>query len=164
MEPRSDERGRAAIDDEVGRLRKASMEPRSDERGRVGEVDDPQAVIFASMEPRSDERGRSPMMMVSSTHLVASMEPRSDERGRRDCNSSCNAIRRLQWSPVRVNAEGHQAEILPAFTLRLQWSRVRMNAEGPPQEQRRRRGQQASMEPRSDERGRATCGGGVVES
>src|SRR5258706_11659 len=69
------------------------------------------------------------------------------------------SITLLQWSRVRMNAEGAASIHAGIDSTSLQWSRVRMNAKGPPKEQRRRRGQQASMEPRSDERGRATCGG-----
>src|SRR5258706_28167 len=83
------------------------------------------------MEPRSDERGRPVWQVVGVVVHGASMEPRSDERGRLSPQGRAFVEEMLQWSRVRMNAEGHQRA---GRTFAIGF---------------------ASMEPRSDERGRA---------
>src|SRR5258706_11657 len=82
------------------------------------------------------------------------MEPRSDERGRPTQRVRVYLHAKLQWSRVRMNAEGTNPRLTNFQISVLQWSRVRMNAEGQSRRDGAAGGDGASMEPRSDERGR----------
>ncbi len=86
--------------------------------------------VAVAMEPRSDERGRLDLEVQHFDLAGASMEPRSDERGRQKAVVSLAAAVSLQWSRVRMNAEGPRRSPTSRTSTSLQWSRVRMNAEG----------------------------------
>ena len=84
----------------------------------------------------------------------ASMGPHADERGRVARHVRGGADRRLQWGRVLMNAEGRRRQRYGREFARLQWGRVLMNAEGTTPNVALAQIADASMGPRSDERGR----------
>ncbi len=92
-------------------------------------------------------------------HPGASMGPRSRERGRLAVVTVPVPVSGLQWGRVRENAEGPGRPKGSASVIRLQWGRVRENAEGlHGHHPVGVRGREASMGPRSRERGRRDAG------
>src|SRR5690625_2924576 len=132
---------------------RASMEPRSVERGMAKVCGITRERVRASMEPRSVERGMTTAGYNKNGICYASMEPRSVERGMHHQTSFRICSYRLQWSRVRLNAECRQVLDQRPRPFSLQWSRVRLNAEWMNLWSTNLTIVQASMEPRSVERG-----------
>ena len=84
----------------------ASMEPRSNERGRAAASAELTGNVVASMEPRSNERGRPPSAPTCPAISRASMEPRSNERGRSISVRYPSCLALLQWSLAPMSEEG----------------------------------------------------------
>ncbi len=114
----------------------------------------PQRDPRASMEPRSIERGETlpdppalperPRLQWS--HVQSNVESRSHARSR-------SASPWLQWSHVQSNVESCLPGKRPWQSVRLQWSHVQSNVERLPQAVHGELASEASMEPRSIERG-----------
>ena len=155
MGPRSHERGNWVPLFRPSRHRPASMGPRSHERGN------PEAPVvgwlqpFASMGPRSHERGNARGEgRAGSGGQGASMGPRSHERGNMGLKTLReNLVMALQWGRVLTNAETSLVRERYAKGCLLQWGRVLTNAETHCDGMVRNYAHDASMGPRSHERG-----------
>ncbi len=113
------------------RLRKASMEPRSAERGNGQVIEERRCESDASMEPRSAERGNIATASENAAERQASMEPRSAERGNSAacaghpqwCACFNGATLSRAWKPVVPGSK------LPETVYALQWSHAQPSVE-----------------------------------
>src|SRR5579884_3509355 len=107
----------------------------------------------ASMGPRSDERGNDFQFQRDSARNQASMGPRSDERGNSLSRSRSSQSQGLQWGRAQMSAEMLIGVSWPQGISTLQWGRAQMSAEMRTNRARCASNTNASMGPRSDERG-----------
>ena len=110
--------------------------------------------LGASMGPRSHERGNERKQHPHTSDARASMGPRSHERGNvPEPPKPTPKTKTLQWGRVLMNAETKLTVPWQSFIRVLQWGRVLMNAETSLAEDSHRGPRDASMGPRSHERG-----------
>ena len=109
----------------------------------------------ASMGPRSHERGNIRIGDSAWVSRAASMGPRSHERGNTTSDADVEKVLAgaLQWGRVLMNAETWPRTSLWKSKGSLQWGRVLMNAETQQLPLQRAQPVDASMGPRSHERG-----------
>ncbi len=161
MGPRSCDRGEPDLPPRVVVGGPASMGPRSCDRGEADQAHACRRIMGASMGPRSCDRGelkkRRPARRGKKS---ASMGPRSCDRGEGQ-NSDCPVPQTgLQWGRGHVTAERPEGAVaLRGLDAALQWGRGHVTAERPARTRRRPGSSEASMGPRSCDRGEA---GGVV--
>ena len=158
MGPRSYERGIAAPGAKQIRGTAASMGPRSYERGISCSQPFTHSRPMASMGPRSYERG---IKLVRETRLprlrcfngAAFLRTRNpdDERFAAFCRKL------LQWGRVLTNAESQEVTYFLNDAAPLQWGRVLTNAESLVPMRVSVGWSDASMGPRSYERGIQIC-------
>ena len=130
------------------------MGPRSVERGKDSLLSFDDRFVRASMGPRSVERGKDRPLRIDSARSQASMGPRSVERGKRFDSENRTDGKTLQWGRVLLNAESRTAAAVTACRKSLQWGRVLLNAERSMPPRFIPLAKNASMGPRSVERGK----------
>ena len=110
------------------------------------------AVPTASMGPRSIDRGTH-AQQGTRLELVASMGPRSIDRGTGISGMSTQTSQQLQWGRDQLIAELVTVSGVTGNTGALQWGRDQLIAELRRGDGQRRQSDQASMGPRSIDRG-----------
>src|SRR5579883_2728983 len=155
MGPRSNDRGNVQPYRPGDVHGTASMGPRSNDRGNGGPLGSPDGPGRASMGPRSNDRGNGTVSYKAIEIWKASMGPRSNDRG-----NTAAAIRPrwaplLQWGRDQMIAEMPSAIGPGLAPSALQWGRDQMIAEIERLEEFIVEAGDASMGPRSNDRGNA---------
>ena len=131
------------------------MEPRSAERGNRSRRLKADPLRAASMEPRSAERGNQTVHCVNYRVSRASMEPRSAERGNTGCGEPQGIEKRRGFNGATLSRTWKPCGLALIATAQpmLQWSHAQPNVETSNEGDIAVMRADASMEPRSAERG-----------